>query len=388
MIGSLPQKPGGNVQNPRSVIALISARGGGDAPPVSTLAGGLAKQGHQVTLLTDGPISGAFFPPGVPTLPHGGPDQATVFDAPRSASRDWVEEWADRCFSSALETVRLLKPDILICSLHCMHLAESLARAMTIPWILVNASFYFGEDALQTWEADFPSPYMIAAWRNRFLPPTRRATRVLHATDPIFDPPPPTLPPHHHYVGPLIWEGDTAADLSFLDEVGPPWILVTLSTLPQPDEILLARAAVAALADKPFRVLLTLPPGQPREQLGHLPDNVKTSGFLPHRPILQRSALLISQAGHGLVIKGLYHGVPMVLIPWDRDQPGVAARAQALGVAASIPRPEVSGSRVAAVIERVLGNPQFAKTAAFHAARLQSQDAVQTACDLVTSLTT
>jgi UDP:flavonoid glycosyltransferase YjiC (YdhE family) len=374
------------VQNPRSIVALISARGGGDAPPVSTLAGGLANQGHRTTLLTDGPVSSAFLPPGVATLPHGGPDQATVFDAPRPANRDWVEEWADQCFPAALATVRPLHPDILICSLHCMHLTEHLSRAMKIPWVLVNASFYFGEDALRPWEADFPSPYMIAAWRNRFLPPARRATCVLHATDPVFDPPPPTLSPNHHYVGPLIWEGDTDADLSFLDEIGPPWILVTLSTSPQQDEILLARAAIAALADKPYRVLLTLPPGQPREQLGELPGNARTSGFLPHRAILRRSALLISQAGHGLVIKGLYHGVPMVLIPWDRDQPGVAARAQALGVAASIPRADVGGSQVAAAIESVLSVPQFAERAALHAARLQSQDAVRTACDLVMNL--
>ena len=134
---------------------------------------------------------------------------------------------------------------------------------------------------------------MVAAWRNRFLPAAQRATRVLHATDAEYDPPPPTLPANHHYVGPLIWEGPSDADLSFLNEIGPPWILVTLSTLPQVDEMLLARSAIEALADRPYRVLLTLPPGQPREQLGVLPANVRMSGFLPHRPVWERSALLI-----------------------------------------------------------------------------------------------
>ena len=50
---------------------------------------------------------------------------------------------------------------------------------------------------------------------------------------------------------------------------------VKLSTLPQADEMLLARSAIEALADRPYRVLLTLPPGQPREQLGIPPANVQ-----------------------------------------------------------------------------------------------------------------
>jgi hypothetical protein len=94
------------MQPPRSIVALISARGGGDAPPVSTLARGLANLGHNVTLLIDGPVSSAFLPPGVSTFPHGGPDQATVFNAPRAANRDWVVEWAVSCFPAALKAVR------------------------------------------------------------------------------------------------------------------------------------------------------------------------------------------------------------------------------------------------------------------------------------------
>jgi len=55
---------------------------------------------------------------------------------------------------------------------------------------------------------------------------------------------------------------------------------------------------------------------------------------------LANSRLVISHAGHGIVMKALYHGVPMILVPWGRDQPGVAARAEALGVATVIRRDE------------------------------------------------
>jgi UDP:flavonoid glycosyltransferase YjiC (YdhE family) len=76
------------------------------------------------------------------------------------------------------------------------------------------------------------------------------------------------------------------------------------------------------------------------------------------------------------VAKALYYGVPMVLVPWDRDQPGVAARAAALGVAEVIARHDLTELRLAAAIDRVLGNPHYQENAARIASRLQTRDAV------------
>jgi UDP:flavonoid glycosyltransferase YjiC (YdhE family) len=49
----------------------------------------------------------------------------------------------------------------------------------------------------------------------------------------------------------------------------------------------------------------------------------------------------------------------MVLVPWGRDQPGVAARAEALGVAKVIPREVLSGVRLAEAVTAVLRTPQY-----------------------------
>ncbi len=51
---------------------------------------------------------------------------------------------------------------------------------------------------------------------------------------------------------------------------------------------------------------------------------------------------MVGHAGHGSVMKALWGGVPMVLVPWTRDQPGVAARAECLGVAKVVRRQELS----------------------------------------------
>src|SRR4029453_8883256 len=111
-------------------------------------------------------------------------------------------------------------------------------------------------------------------------------------------------------------------------------------------------------------------------ELGTVPANTRMELFVPHSAVLTRSRLLVSHAGHGIVAKARYYGVPMVLVPWDRDQPGVAARAAALGVAEVIARHDLTALRLSAAIDRVLENPQYQENAARIASRLQTRDAV------------
>jgi MGT family glycosyltransferase len=138
----------------------------------------------------------------------------------------------------------------------------------------------------------------------------------------------------------------------------------------------LARTALQTLAAHPVRVVLTLTARHPRDELGAVPANARIEQFVPHSAVLTRSGLLVSHAGHGIVAKALYYGVPMVLVPWDRDQPGVAARAAALGVAEVVARHDLTEQRLSAAIDRVLGNPHYQEHAARIASRLQARDAV------------
>jgi MGT family glycosyltransferase len=133
---------------------------------------------------------------------------------------------------------------------------------------------------------------------------------------------------------------------------------VSVSTLPQAGEVAIAEAAVRALRHEGVRVLVTVAPEHAAE-LGQVPDHVYISGYVPHSAVLAGSRLIISHAGHGIVMKALYHGVPMVLVPWGRDQPGVAARAEALGVAAVVRRDACSDASVAQAVRQVLDDPRY-----------------------------
>ena len=83
----------------------------------------------------------------------------------------------------------------------------------------------------------------------------------------------------------------------------------------------------------------------------------------PHAQVLEQAAAVVTHAGHGTVIKALAHGVPVVALPIGRDQPDVAARLVASGAGLRL-RPGSPPRRIAAAVERVLGEPAFGTAAA------------------------
>jgi UDP:flavonoid glycosyltransferase YjiC (YdhE family) len=280
--------------------------------------------------------------------------------------------WAEHCAPTVGRIVQQINPVLLISSLFCASLANLLAKRLGVPWCFVNPSFYFGDLGVRAWEEDFVG--LAAGWfRYILLPHCDQADLVLHATDREFDPPPYGLPSHHHYIGPLFWEPRQQKDASFLNVPGAPWALVSLSTVPMGGELAIAHSALKALAGKPVRTMLTLAPEYPRSDLGPIPENVMVSGFVPHSQVLNNAALVVSHAGHGIVMKSLYHGVPMVLVPWARDQFGVAARAEALGVAVVVPREDCSDQRLGAAVNRVFEDERYMRKAAEISQRLANE---------------
>jgi UDP:flavonoid glycosyltransferase YjiC (YdhE family) len=379
-----------------SIVVLLNANGGGDWPPLVALATGLQARGHSVCLVCDASTAAAagstglamvcvplafelsaYLYPRVQQLQASGEELGLGIPSP-------FVEWAQACAPAVRAAIQERQPAVLISSLVCMGLADLLAAELRVPWCFVNPAFYFGEDSARPWDVDFHG-VVARMFRDWFLPLSQRATLVLHATDPCFDFPPAHLPGHHHYVGPLLWEVPTDAP-AFLNAPGPPWVLVTLSTVPQAGEMVIARAAIRALEREAVRVLVTLAPGHARAELGEVPAHIHINGYIPHGTVLQKSRLVISHAGHGIVMKALYHGVPMVLVPWERDQPGVAARAEALGVATVVRRDDCDEVSVDQAVHRILEEPCYTEKVHAISRRLQVEDAVTLACSHVESL--
>src|SRR5205807_1667764 len=139
-------------------------------------------------------------------------------------------------------------------------------------------------------------------------------------------------------------------------------------------------------ADRPVRVLLTIGPDHDPAELSSVPSNARVERTASHIAVLEQGALMISHAGHGSVMKALWHGRPMALVPWGRDQPGVAARAAGLGVAAVVPRGDLSPQVLGSAIDRVLANGTFRDAARLHGERLRVGDPSTTAASLIEDL--
>ena len=72
-----------------------------------------------------------------------------------------------------------------------------------------------------------------------------------------------------------MWEPSSEAP-TYLDAPGAPWVLVTVSSESQPEEMTLARTALWTLAEFPVRVVLTVlllaqPNGEGTSQIVRLP---------------------------------------------------------------------------------------------------------------------
>ena len=371
-------------------LVVATAGAGGDLPPLAAASLALRDRGHDTIFIGDAPVQRLLGPlrVDVDILPKEfdlGPRMAGVIqNAMQVTGGDLAKAgplvqrgltvWAHEVAEPISRLIDRHRPTAIVTSLFGVEAVD--ATCPSVPWAAVNSTFYIGPNPPRPVEADIgPRALPLVS---RYAELLEAADLVLHATDKVFDYTFAALPSRHHYVGPLgIWEPPLPRP-AFLDEPGDPWILVSISSQRQ-DDIQLAQAAVEALADRPVRVLVTIgPEHDPSEFAAHL-RNVRIERTVSHAAVLERAALLVGHAGHGTVMKALWHGKPMVLIPWGRDQPGVAARAQALGVAEVVPRAAANVESVRTAINRVLGNEGMRERAASHSARLRATDPPGTA---------
>lgn len=379
------------------VLVVATAGAGGDLQPLLAAALALRDRGHETIFLGDRSVGRSLraLELEVETLPSELDLGPTLIAAIRGAMettggdlvaagpmvQDSMADWAKRVADPIANAVRAHHPAVVVTSLFGVEALSSFSPSC--PWAVINSTIYVGPNPPRPLEEDFgPRAVPLIA---RYASLLDSASLVLHATDSTFDLDFDGLPPRHHYVGPLgIWEPPSEL-APYLDVPGDPWVLVTISSQTQ-DDVPLAEAALAALSGRPVRVVLTLGPDHDPGELSAVPPNARVERTVSHSAVLERGALLVSHAGHGSVMKALWHGRPMVLVPWGRDQPGVAARAAALGVAEVLPRDKASEQTLSIAIDRVLTDAHMKETAGRHAARLRATNPPATAASLIETL--
>ena len=165
---------------------------------------------------------------------------------------------------------------------------------------------------------------------------------LLYLTAEPFEYPRSDWPANLRMVGPCAWD-PPAEPPDWLHESAAPLVLVTTSSEFQ-DDGRLARTALAALADEPVRVVVTMPSAQ----LGatEVPENARVLEFAPHAPLLEHAACVITHGGMGATQKALARGVPVCAVPFGRDQLEVARRVEVAGAGVRLPARRLSPERL------------------------------------------
>lgn len=171
--------------------------------------------------------------------------------------------------------------------------------------------------------------------------------RLLSVVPSVFEPPVAIVPNSMRHFGFLV-PSVAPTDVDFPPGDGPT-VLVGLGTTSQ-DQQPVFEAVVDALARVPVRALVTTA-GQ--AAIAGRP-NVRIVDHAPHGALLPHTDLFLNHGGLGSIAAGLDAGVPLICIPFDRDQPLNAARVADLGLGLV-----TTAADVGVAIERVVGDPSF-----------------------------
>jgi MGT family glycosyltransferase len=173
------------------------------------------------------------------------------------------------------------------------------------------------------------------------------ASVVLAFTAEPFEYPRSDWPSKIRLVGPGLWE-PPAEPPAWLEEVDEPLVLVTCSTLFQNDRRLIEVACEAFGGEQLLAVVTT---GEVDASELKPPPNVRIERFVPHTPVIERASCVVCHAGMGITQKALSHGVPVVAVPFGRDQPEVARRVAVSGAGVRLPLRALRGSRLRRAVD-------------------------------------
>lgn len=190
--------------------------------------------------------------------------------------------------------------------------------------------------------------------REAGVPPIRDVTElytrsplVLYLTSTVFEYPRTDWPDSFCFIGPIAWDPPTEPP-AWIDSIARPVVLVTTSSEFQ-DDGTLVQVSLAGLADEDVEVVATMPAGAGAFPV---PANARVEGFVPHTQVLPHAEVVVTHGGMGATQKALTAGVPVVVVPWGRDQGEVGRRAEAAGVGVFLPKRRLTPETLRDAVQR------------------------------------
>jgi UDP:flavonoid glycosyltransferase YjiC (YdhE family) len=176
-------------------------------------------------------------------------------------------------------------------------------------------------------------------------------------------------PAHVQVIGPMLFEPPhSEVELPQGEE---PLVVVAPSTIQDTER--LVDVTLEALAEEPVRVLATLSRAG-RAWRGDVPDNAAVVDWVSHDQVMPRASLVLCAGGHGMIVRALSVGVPVLVSPGGGDQAENGARVTWAGAGLMLPARLLRQRSLRSAVRRVLGDPRYAARAQEIAAWCQEHD--------------
>jgi MGT family glycosyltransferase len=304
----------------------------------------------------------------------------------RRANLSVLNTLTERARGEAPDLTRAIKhydPDVLLIDVLCWG-AATVAEASGLPWAMYSPFLLplrsrdappFGlglapMDGSLGSIRDAIVGRMVSVGTDRSVMPTIRKLRAQHGLpavahfDDLFSCPPLLLsltaegfeyprgdwPANVRLVGSVNWSPPQPTP-AWLDDLSDPLVLVTCSTERQRDKRLL-HVALEALPASGMSVIGTTAAHDP--DAFHAPPGSRVVRFVAHEAILKRAACVVCHGGMGITQKALAAGVPVVVVPFGRDQLETARRVEFAGAGVRLSPRRLTPARLAQAVREAI----------------------------------
>lgn len=441
MIPPAPAGRGREASGRRIVIATLGSLG--DLHPYLALARGLQKRGRRVVIATTPSYrtnvqsAGIEFAPLGPESPPIPPEiYACILDPKRGLEfvfRELFMPATRRTYQDLQAAVTSGGGADLLVSAPVVFAAPLLAEKTGLPWVstvLAPIAFFSAyEPPALPGLPDFLTrgPGWLRPWWGRALRAmARRTTRpwsapvddlrrelalpasrahpiyegqhsprlVLAMFSAVLGARQPDWPAQTRQTGFAFYDGQEGASSAidprlarFLDE-GPPAVVFTLGSTAVNSAGEFYRVSMAAAERLGVRALL-LVGKETGNRVGLRdppPEGMAVFDYAPYSAVFPRAAAIVHQGGVGTTAQALRAGRPMLVVPFNFDQPDNAARVVRAGVGQVTPLARYKPAIVAAALGDLLKNEPLKQRARIAGQQLTAENGVETACDALERL--
>jgi MGT family glycosyltransferase len=365
-------------------FVILAPEAHGHVNPTLPLAAALAARGHEVVYFLPDMFAevvranGATLRPTEPiiefptdgTFPRiGRMSQLTELDPEqRSAMEAFFGQLQDKMGEALPELrqrVAAVEPDCVIYDAYGFWIVD-VALAQTAPKVSLFSTFAVpdGETPLDilSLAGDNVLPTQLFSGMSPPMP-FAQITTPFHAEGlnivPLprsFQPDPAAFDDRYLFVGPSVRDEGSPGDFPLHRLTGQRVALVSLGTGAVDPSFF--RTCFDAFAGSEWLVVAATGRSDPAA-IGSVPENVIARPHLPQLAVLERASLFITHGGMNSTMEGLWHGVPLLVVPQHADQPLVAQRVAALSLGRALDAATLTPADVRETAESISRDREF-----------------------------